>query len=453
MKHLKIAILALLLIASYSNANAQDETNPWMFTFGTNAIDISTPSDASGGYFGSYDYDGNNVNTLPWLSRIALGKYVGKGFSLELAGALNKVDRPWGAGSDVTFFGLDLNVKYDLNNVLGQTSWFDPYIYAGLGENWVGSRNGLGLNVGAGFNAWVTDNVGISFSTGYKKVNTPVDFEMYQHSIGLTWKFGNKDTDGDGVSNKEDKCPNVAGLVELGGCPDTDSDKDGVKDCCDKCPDVAGLAEFDGCPDTDGDGIQDSKDKCPKVAGLKVTHGCPDKDKDGTADKDDACPDVFGPKTNAGCPFKDTDEDGVIDLIDRCVEVPGPAENEGCPEIFVDQETVDQAAKGINFNTGKSTVSAEVSTILDNVAGILNQNENLQFRFSIEGHTDNTGSDVRNMELSQARANAVKSYLVDKGVDANRLKTKGFGETAPIDSNTTKDGRFNNRRVEINEVK
>ena len=443
MKHLKIAILALLLIASYSNASAQDKENPWMLTFGTNAIDISTPSDGTSGYFGSYDSKGNDVNMIPWLSRISLGRYIGKGFSLELAGAANKVDRPWGAGTDVTFFGLDLNVKYDLNNIVGQTGWFDPFIYVGGGENWVGSKNGLGLNYGAGFNAWISDNVGINFTSGYKDVRTPVDFQMYQHSLGLTWKIGNKDRDGDGVNNKEDKCPDVAGLAELNGCPDTDSDKDGVMDCCDKCPDVAGLAAFAGCPDTDGDGIEDSKDKCPEVAGSKLTHGCPDKDKDGTADKDDACPDVFGPKTNAGCPFKDTDEDGVIDLIDRCVEVPGPAKNEGCPEVFADQLSLDAAIRGVNFDTAKWNIRPDAAAILDKVAAILSQNQNLQFRFSVDGHTDNTGNADSNMTLSNNRANAVKDYLVGKGISANRLRAQGYGETAPIDS----------RRVEINEMK
>jgi outer membrane protein OmpA-like peptidoglycan-associated protein len=453
MKHLKIAILALLMIASYSNSNAQDKENPWMFTFATNAIDISTNSDTDSGYFGSFNYDGNDVKILPWISKVSVARYLDKGFSLELAGSYNKVDRPWGTGADVTFAAVDLNVKYDLNNVLGQTGWFNPFIYVGAGENWVGTKDGISVNVGGGFNAWISDHVGINVTSGYKKVNTPIDFEMFQHSIGLTWKFGKSDTDKDGIRDKDDACPNVFGLAEFNGCPDTDADDDGVKDCCDKCPDVAGLAEFGGCPDTDGDGIPDVKDKCPEVAGVKELHGCPDADGDGVTDKDDACPNVPGPKTNAGCPFKDTDGDGVIDLIDNCVEVPGPAENHGCPEIFKDESTVNAAAKGINFDTGKSDIRKDAAAILDQVASVLNQNENLKFNFSVNGHTDNTGSAAKNMELSTARANAVKAYLVSKGVSANRLSTKGFGQTSPIDTNATKEGRFNNRRVEIKEIK
>ena len=453
MKQLKIAVLALLFLASYSNASAQDKENPWMLTFGTNVIDISTATDAKSGYFGSFDNDGNNLNAIPWLSRLSAARYLGKGFSLELAGSMNKVDRPWGAGTDVTYAAVDLNFKYDLNNAFGQTGWFDPFLYAGVGENWVGTNDGLGYNFGAGFNAWFNKSLGLNITSGYKKVNTPTDFKMFQHSIGLAWRFGKVDSDGDGVRDKDDACPDVAGLAELGGCPDTDADKDGVDDCCDKCPDVAGLAEFDGCPDGDGDGIPDHKDKCPEVAGEKLLHGCPDKDGDGVADKDDACPEVPGPVTNAGCPFKDTDGDGVIDLIDNCVEVPGPASNDGCPEVFVDQKTIDEAARGINFDTGKSAIRPEVSTILDEVARILNLNNNLQFRFYVDGHTDSTGSKARNQELSEARANAVKNYLVGKGVAANRLTARGFGQDNPIDSNNTTEGRYNNRRVEINEYK
>ena len=453
MKHLKIAILALLMIASFSNSNAQDKENPWMLTFGTNSIDISTNSDAKSGYFGSYDYDGNNLNIIPWLSKISASRYLDKGFSLELAGSYNKVDRPWGAGADVTFAAVDLNVKYDLNNLFGQTGWFDPFLYAGVGENWVGSKDGISVNVGAGFNAWVSDHVGINFTSGYKKVNTPVDFEMFQHSIGLTWKFGNSDTDADGIRDRDDDCPGVFGLAEFNGCPDTDADNDGVTDCCDKCPDVAGLKEFDGCPDTDADGIPDMKDKCPEVAGLKELHGCPDADGDGVTDKDDACPNVPGPKTNAGCPFKDTDEDGVIDLIDRCVEIPGPASNDGCP-VDPSSEVMDELnryGRTILFDTGKATFKSEAISTLESMVTILKDYP--ETNFVVAGHTDSVGTDRSNQLLSERRASAVRDYLVSKGINPLRLTYVGYGESRPVDSNDTVSGRANNRRTEVNIVK
>ncbi len=117
------------------------------------------------------------------------------------------------------------------------------------------------------------------------------------------------------------------------------------------------------------------------------------------------------------------------------------------------KETIDMAAKGINFDTGKSNLKPEVTAILDKVASILNQEENIQFNFSIEGHTDSTGSTKRNLALSEERAKIVKDYLVSKGVDESRLIAKGFGEAVPIDTNATKEGRYNNRRVEIKEKK
>jgi len=435
MKDLKIAVLALLLFVSYSSVNAQDEGNPWMTTFGVNYIDIK---------------DGESGEILPYVS---LGRYLGKGFSLELAASGNRVDRPWGTGAEATFFAVDMNVKYDLNNAFGDTKWFDPFLYTGIGHNVLASENGLGFKLGAGFNAWFTDHVGMTLRSEYKKVNTPVDFEMYQHSVGLVWRFGKSDTDGDGIRDRDDACPRIAGLAEFNGCPDTDADDDGVNDCCDECPEIPGLAEFNGCPDTDGDGVPDKDDACPEIPGLITLQGCPDRDGDGVTDAEDECPDVFGPEPNSGCPYIDNDGDGVIDILDKCITVPGPASNEGCPENFQDQKTVDEAAKGINFDTGKHSLSSEVTEILDEVADILNQNHNLQFRFSVDGHTDSTGSEKINMTLSDARANGVKEYLVGKGVDSNRLSTKGYGESTPIDSNNTKEGRLNNRRVEINEIK
>lgn len=445
MKHLKIALLALLFIMSYSTAMAQDEENnaqdrehPWMLTFSTNYISI---------------VDGESENFVPWLSKINVAKSIGKGFALEFAGSVNRISRPWGTADDVTFVGLDLNLKYDLNNLFGQTGWFDPFLFVGAGQNYVGTSDGFGLNVGGGFNSWLNDDIAINFTSGYKSVNTPEDFKMWQHSIGLAWRFGNNDSDEDGIRDKDDDCPNVFGLAEFNGCPDTDADDDGVKDCCDKCPNTPGLAEFKGCPDTDGDGIPDVKDKCPEVAGTKAMHGCPDSDGDGVRDSQDACPDVPGPKTNAGCPFKDTDEDGVIDLVDHCVDTPGPASNNGCPEVFEDDKTINEAAKGILFDTGKDEIKPEVGVILDDVARILNLTQNRQFNFAIEGHTDSTGSEERNMILSNERAAAVRAYLMSKGVNPNRLTTVGHGESKPIDTNNTKEGRTNNRRVEINEVK
>lgn len=428
MKHLKIAILALLLTASYSNVNAQDEENPWMINFSTNFIDISTNSDKTGGYFGLYDIGGNDVNVLPWLSELSVGRYLGKNFSLELAGAFNQVDRPWGNRDQVSYFGLDLNAKYDFH-----VKWWNPFLYAGISENWIGATAGFGFQFGAGMNFWVSDHFGFNWTSGYKQVYTPTDFHLFQNSLGIAWKFGrNKNA--------------VVEEAEL-AYADRDNDGDGVLNCCDACPEVAGLLEFDGCPDTDGDGIIDSEDACPTESGPAETMGCPDMDEDGTPDKDDACPEVAGPKTNAGCPFKDTDEDGVIDLIDRCVEIPGPAENDGCPEVADVMDAIRELARTVYFDLGKATFKEETLGRLDVMAEILTQFPNV--KFDVEGYADNTGTDAVNKPLSDRRANAVRNYLISKGVIADNLTATGYGSSNPIDTNDTVAGRANNRRVEV----
>ena len=140
-----------------------------------------------------------------------------------------------------------------------------------------------------------------------------------------------KDTDGDGVLDKYDRCPKVPGPKSGKGCPDGDGD--GVIDKFDKCPDQPGVPELKGCPDvkvgddSDKDGIKDAADQCPydpeDKDNYKDFDGCPDKDndQDGILDKDDRCPDNAGPATNQGCPIKDKDKDGIPDEIDKCIDV------------------------------------------------------------------------------------------------------------------------------------
>ena len=421
MKHVKIAILALLLIASFGTTTAQDKQNPWILTLGPNLMDVK------------------NGNDLTLGGDISLGRYLGKGFTIEFAGAGNRINRPWGSGAAATFVGLDLNVKYALSNAFGKSGWFDPFLFVGGGENWVGTENGLSLNAGAGINAWFSKHVGINVKAGYKKVNTPVDFEMMQYSAGLTWKFGYTDSNNNGIRDRDE----IAEPLNI------DTDGDGVPDCRDECPDVFGLAMYDGCPDTDGDGVPDHLDRCPDVAGSKLLEGCPDRDGDGTADIDDGCPDVFGPRTNAGCPFKDSDGDGVIDLIDRCVFVKGPASNYGCP-VLPAQEIMDELneyGRTILFDTAKWSFKKESYATLEPMTKILKEYPDADF--IIEGHTDSVGTDQSNQLLSERRANAVRDYFIANGINADRLTTKAFGEGTPVDTNNTPAGRQNNRRTEV----
>ncbi|WP_166384084.1 MULTISPECIES: OmpA family protein [unclassified Polaribacter] len=447
MKRLKIAVIALFTLVTVGNVNAQDENNPWAVGFGVNVVDFYNGDDFSDQI---KDLIGNgDWNILPSISRISGEKYLDKGFSLQLAGSLNKIETVTiKDDSDFLYWAVDAVVKYDLNNLVGQTGWFDPYVYLGGGYTSVDSSGEGMLNGGLGFNTWFNDNLGLNFQTGTKKGFSDKVRAHYQTSLGLVIKFGGKDTDGDGVYDKDDMCPEEAGLKEFNGCPDADGD--GVKDSDDACPNVAGLAAMNGCPDSDGDGVADKDDMCPNAKGTKANKGCPDADGDGVADKDDKCPSIAGPADNAGCPWPDTDGDGVLDKDDKCPEFEGVASNNGCPEEAMTAEQIAALSgfsKEILFGTDSARINKASAAKLDKVYGLISSVDNVIF--VVEGYADSRGSDSYNLYLSERRAESAKTYLVGKGFDANRLETIGQGEKNPIANNNTNLGRSKNRRVVI----
>ncbi len=256
------------------------------------------------------------------------------------------------------------------------------------------------------------------------------------------------DTDADGIPDENDKCPDLAGIKANGGCP-ADKDKDGIYDKDDKCPALAGPAEAGGCPpDTDGDGVYDPVDNCPEHKGSSELYGCPpDSDNDGFHDGKDKCITVPGGEDSKdGCPI-DTDKDGVPDKIDECPKVMGPAANKGCPKQVTKEvkEKLAAAVKNIQFKSSSDQLLSSSFNSLNEVVTYMNQDKELKLR--IEGHTDSTGDAAKNLKLSQDRANACKKYLVSKNVDAKRILATGFGQTKPIGDNTTAEGRKQNRRV------
>ncbi|MGB5420203.1 OmpA family protein [Algibacter sp.] len=458
MKNLSRLLFAMLLVLGYSNANAQDQNNPWQITIGVNAVDAYPSGD--GGLFS--DSFGNEIfnatdhwNILPSLSTISVSKYLSDGFSFGLTGSLNKIEK-WGdisrepevtnTVSDWSYYGLDGTIKY---NFL-ENKTLDPFVGLGGGYTWINEIGAGTLNGTVGLNVWLSENIGLTLQTGYKHAFEDYLNSHFQHTAGISIKFGGTDTDGDGIYDKDDACPDVAGLEAFNGCPDTDGD--GIEDSKDDCPNEAGLAELNGCPDTDGDGIADNKDNCPTVAGLKALNGCPDADGDGVTDADDACPNEAGPSANKGCPWADKDGDGVLDKDDKCPEVKGTVANNGCPEVTETvQKQLNEYAKTILFDTGKSSIKAQSASVLADIIGILKEYPTA--KFTVEGHTDSVGSESLNQRLSDSRANSVKEYLVENGIDAFRLSSLGYGESSPIDTNNTRAGRANNRRVEINLAK
>lgn len=265
---------------------------------------------------------------------------------------------------------------------------------------------------------------------------------------GLAEFDGCPDRDGDGIIDKEDECPDTPGLPEFQGCPD--SDGDGIPDHLDACPEVAGPKELDGCPDTDGDGILDYLDECPYTPGPKENRGCPwpDTDGDGVLDKDDKCPNIPGPKSNDGCPYTDTDGDGIPDKDDECPETPGPIENKGCPEIEKEVEDILKTAfDNLEFETARAKIKEESVESLNELAEVLLKKPD--WGLQIAGHTDNVGRAQANLILSKKRAESVKEFFVERGIPADKLFVLYFGDTMPIESNNTAEGRQANRRVEM----
>ena len=237
------------------------------------------------------------------------------------------------------------------------------------------------------------------------------------------YKFIDNDDDNDGIKNKVDDCPNVPGVAKNKGCPEEifDRDGDGISDAIDDCPDVYAAAN-NGCPqvraeaDTDGDGVFDSADNCPKIKGLS---------------------------TNNGCPLPDTDNDGIVDAADKCPTVPGLESNNGCP---FKEEVLSDLALGLNkmtpdilFNTGNANFRQDSYPVLIKIIEKMKQHPDVQFK--IEGHTDSVGDYEFNKRLSQTRANTVRNYLVSGGVPLEHIVVEGFGETKPITSNLTEEGK------------
>mgnify|MGYP003956976671 FL=1 len=453
MKNIKLAIIALFTLVSVYSVSAQDSNNPWAISAGFNTVDTYAAGGEGSKFFEDYLYPAD-WNFLSTISRITVERYLEDGFTLQLAGSLNRITQV-NLEDDASLLhkSIDLNLKYNLDAFVAaifgnSTEYFSPFAYVGGGYTALdGDGEGM-LNYGLGFNVWLSETVGLVYQTGVKDEFKGVVPTHFQHSLGVVIKFGGTDTDGDGIYDKYDSCPEVAGLKEFNGCPD--SDGDGIIDGEDACPSVAGLATLNGCPDADADGIADKDDMCPNAKGTKANNGCPDSDGDGVVDKDDKCATAAGPRANGGCPWPDTDGDGVLDKDDNCNSEAGPASNGGCPEPIITEaaeKKVGEFAKTILFNSSRSSFKSGISDKLDAIVGIMK--EFSKATFLIEGHTDSTGSVSLNDKLSTKRANAVKDYLVQNGIDASRLETKGSGESNPIDSNKTRAGRANNRRVEI----
>ena len=253
---------------------------------------------------------------------------------------------------------------------------------------------------------------------------------------------GCPDADADGVADPIDDCPELAGTAERRGCPAPDFDRDGVPDAEDDCPKQPGRLR--GCPDADADGIADEADACPEIAGPRRAGGCPDRDDDGVADADDPCP--VNPGALGGCP--DRDRDGVADPDDRCPNVAGDQASGGCPEIMsLSRGGHAGSIPDVTFGEALKTLDTTATARLDRLATLLLKYPT--YTVEITGHADFEEPVPNRTDLSAARATECQAYLVEAGVEAERIAIDGIGAGRPIVREGTKVERQRNRRVEF----
>ena len=462
MKKFNLLLTALIVLFMSSTVlNAQNKRDPWAVTVGMHAVDYTSVRGVGNEFF---NY--NNYSIVPPLSKLSIIRNLGRFFDVDLTASVGEVDNDRLRISDEFFVNAGLGLRF---KILGGNSWFDPYLriganynrydFTGLGDTvpagfqvfgndggdpttevvdelWAQpetSKDHFGLSGGAGINFWFTKNFGLNIASDYNWIPaTKTDyFDFFQHTVGVTFRFGNKDRDGDGIEDDKDDCPDTPGIPSdipgCNGCPDTDGD--GICDNNDACPEEAGPAENNGCPilDRDGDGILDADDDCPDTPGVASSipgcNGCPDSDGDGVCDSKDKCPNEFGTVANDGCP----------EIADNCTDI----------------QAIKDALKNVLFEYNSDKLTATSMTTLDGIAPILTSNKIKNAHWLVEGHTDSKGSDKYNMDLSKRRAASVEAYLVSKGVPSSILKSIGFGESLPITTNDTDEGRARNRRVEL----
>ncbi|MCO6486911.1 MAG: OmpA family protein [Phaeodactylibacter sp.] len=481
----KLTLLALLATALWGSAAAQQKPAVNAVSAKILFVDYGNP---------------NSVDSLSITNGIEFGylrkinRWLNVGLPVKV-GLANVADD---ANNNRIFASLDgiLQVQFART----EDTRVIPYIMGGGGMVW---EKDLGTNLqipmGAGLNIRVAGRSFVNIQAEYR-LSQEEKRSNIQAGLGLVHYLGKVDSDGDGVADVLDLCPNEVGPASTGGCPDQDldgiadredqcparpgkkrfngcpdTDDDKVPDHEDDCPDTPGLEKFRGCPDTDKDGIPDKDDDCPEEKGDASAKGCPDSDGDGIVNSKDKCPDVAGLAQFGGCPFADkdgdkvpddkdqcpdkpgrpdmdgcpdTDKDGIHDGKDSCPEQAGPESNKGCPELKKEErEVLNFAMRAVQFETGKAALKEESFAVLNQIVDIMNRYPGYKLR--IGGHTDNVGEEQSNQILSEERAKACYQYLASKGVSPGRMSFEGFGESKPVASNDLPSGRRMNRRVEF----
>ena len=409
-----LAVATALLLASATSASATTSAN-----VRANSVEASLKL---GGYF--FLNDDALEDTFAY--RLSVGYNFTRMLGAELAADLSPKE-----ANDLSIYHLHLDlIVHPFSH-----DWVVPFV--GVGPTFAtevaaaGNDSDPGLNALVGVKLYPWEHVGFRADVRYIARFGTDDGEKTHHDMivaaGLFISFGGEaeeevevllDTDGDGFLDDVDACPTVPGVESAKGCPDRDLDT--VTDPDDACPDDPGKPELAGCPDTDGDGIIDNDDRCVETPGVPEYQGCADRDADQIADPDDRCPNIPGVKLYQGCP-------------------PPP------PVELVQKFT--GTIEGITFEFDSDVIRPESFPVLDEAYEALALYP--QLLLLVEGHTSAEGERDHNMDLSQRRADSVKRYLTDKGIDPERVQTQGFGPDRPVASNDTEEDRAANRRIEF----
>jgi len=425
-------ILSLIMLLSFSGSIfSQNEENPWLFELGINSVNAEESNKS--GY------------KLPSLS---LSRYIFNNFSVGVNYSKNDIEI---SNEELYYYSLDGIIKYNIpgdSKILGIDA--DPYVYAGyglanFGEGDVsfGSKNtSYGPSLGIGIDFQISKNIALNTGINYKSLDEKNAYSNLQHVVGIKFNFGKGDSDGDGVPDKKDHCPDHPGLIELNGCPD--SDGDGIPDEKDECPNMFGSSSMNGCPDSDGDGFSDINDPCPLKAGLNG-EACPDSDGDGLNDNTDNCPNEAGPKSNGGCKLADLDNDGIPNVNDKCPNEAGSKELSGCPKLPGSLSNFLNNYSEFFFDFDSYEIENSQRINITSLSKILMKYEYL--KINIDGHASSEGESDYNMLLSNKRSISIKNSLIQDGISDSRLNVKAFGEKLPNYAEMPLSERKKNRRV------
>ncbi len=400
-----------------------------------------TPRVEFGGFGGIVHFDharGLNGNVYGGRFGINFNPHVG----FETSIGRSNTSSPRAGVADEAIWLTQANLVWNLSR-----SWFQPFMAGGMGNQTsliAGQApvdNKFNYDVGGGFKMWMSDHVALrgdvhAFWTNADGAQTGGSDDRYRDvvsTVGLTFGAGNTD-----------------------GGPD-DADMDGVPDSIDRCSDTPYGVSIDafGCPvDSDKDGVADYRDQCANTpASVWVNEvGCPtDEDRDGVSDGLDRCMSTpLGAMVDErGCPT-DQDGDGVYDGLDSCNNTPRGAkvDSRGCEVV----ERVEPIARevvlnNVNFASNSADILPASYATLDQVAASLVDNP--EIRVEIHGHADAMGESSYNLSLTQRRAESVRAYMIAAGVSPERMRARGFGESQPVASNDSSEGRAMNRRVEF----